>query len=94
MAAALAAAIVAELAVLMLAPADPGPDPSPVEATSYFNAAQIDEARDYRDGQRNLGLAGLGIEVGALGLLALGRPRRIRGLLKRAGARPLIGAAA
>lgn len=93
-AAALAAVVVAELAVLLLSPGDIGPDPVPVAAADYIDPGQIERAREYRDGQRNLGLAGLGIEVAALGLLAAGRPRRVRRLLARAGERPLLGAAA
>ena len=51
-------------------------------------------AADFRDGQRNLFLVGLAIELLALGALAFGRPRRVRDLLERLGARPILGAAA
>lgn len=93
-AAAIAAALVAELAVVVLSPSDIGSAPAPVEAESAFDPAQIERARDYRDGQRTLLLVGLGVELAALGLLALGRPRFARRALERAGARPLLGAAA
>lgn len=91
---AVAAALVAELAVLVLSPGEAGPGPVPVDAADYFDPSAIETARDYRDGQRNLMLAGLGIEFAALGLLALGRPRWARRLLDRASARPVLGAAA
>lgn len=91
---AVAAAVVAELAVLVLSPAERGPDPVAVDAASYLEADGIERARDFRGGQQALGLAGLGVEVAVLALLALGRPRRARELLERAGARPLLGAAA
>jgi len=91
---ALAAALVAELGVILLSPSDTGPDPASVKPADYFSAEQIERARDYRGGQRNLFLLGLAIELGALALLALGRPRWTRRLLDRAGARPILGAAA
>jgi STE24 endopeptidase len=93
-AAALATVAVAEIAVLVLSPGDLGPDPLAVDATDWFTPEQIERARDFRDGQRNLMLAGLAIELLALGALALGRPRPLRRLLERAGARPILGAAA
>ena len=91
---AVAAALVAELGVLALSPSETGPEPAPVAATDYFQPAEIEQARDYRSGQRNLMLIGLAVELAALGLLAFGRPRRLRRLLERAGARPVLGAAA
>ena len=93
-AAALAASAVAILAAVLLAPERGAPEPAEVAATEYFEPEQIERARDYREGQRNLFLAGLAIELGALALLALGRPRRLRSLLERAEARPLLGAMA
>ncbi len=91
---ALAAAIVAELALLLLGPGDPGPAPAEVDASAYFDAAQIDRGRDFQTGQRNLALAAFAIEVATLALLALGRPRRLGPVLARLGTRPLLGAAA
>ncbi len=93
-AAAIAAALVAELAALALSPADTGPEPIPVDAERAFDSAQIERGREYRDGGRTLLLVGLGVELAALGLLAAGRPRSARRVLERAGARPLLGAAA
>jgi STE24 endopeptidase len=91
---ALAAALVAELAVQLLAPDVPGPGPAHVDASDVFDQAQIDRARDFRDGQRTLFLIGLGLELGALGLLAAGRPRRMRSWLERAASHPVLGAMA
>lgn len=89
-----AAALVAELAVIVLAPGDTGLEPVAVEATDYFAPEAIENARDFRAGQRNLMLIGLGVELAALGLLAAGRPRAVRRLFDRAAGRPLLGAAA
>ena len=94
LAAVLAAALAAELAVLLLSPGDTGPDPIAVDAADWFSADQIERARDFRGGQRNLMIAGLAIEWVALGALALGRPGWARRLLERAAARPILGAAA
>jgi len=93
-AAVLAAALVAQLAVLLLSPGDTGPDPAAVATSDFLDPVRSERAGDFREGQRNLGLAGLGIEIVALGLLAAGRPQRLRRLLERAGGRPLLGAAA
>lgn len=93
-AAALAAAIVAELALLLLAPGDPGPAPAAVDPTAWFEPAEIERGREFATGQRNLGLTGLAIELLVLGLLAVGRPRWAGRALGRLGGRPLRGAAA
>ncbi len=93
-AAALAAAIVAELAVIGLSPSDIGPAPAPVDVATTFDGARVERAREFHDGQRAVFLVGLAIELGALALLATGRPRVTRRLLERAGERPLLGAAA
>jgi STE24 endopeptidase len=93
-AAALATVAVAEIAVLVLSPGDLGPEPVTVNPTDWFTPEQIERARDFRGGQRNLMLAGLALELLALATLALGRPRPVRRLLERAGARPVLGAAA
>jgi STE24 endopeptidase len=91
---AIGAALVAELAVLILSPHDLGPDPVAVDVGRYFDHAQVEQASGFRAGQRNLFLIGLAIELLALGTLALGRPRRARERLERLGARPILGAAA
>ena len=46
---------------------------SPVAASDYFDAAQIERAEDFRDGQRLLGLGGLAVS-GAVARRALARP--------------------
>ncbi len=91
---AVAAVLVAELAVVLLAPADTGPDPIPVEASQWFDPAASDAAAAYQSGQRNLFLLAFAVELIALAALALGRPRATRRLLDRLGRRPIIGAAA
>jgi STE24 endopeptidase len=86
--------VVAEIAVLVLSPGDLGPDPVAVDPLDWFTAEQIERARDFRDGQRNLMLAGLAVELLALAALAFGRPRALRRPLERAASRPVLGAAA
>lgn len=93
-AAAIAAAVVAEIAVVVLSPAPPEVEPASVEESAYFTGEQIERARDFRGGQRSLMLIGLGAELGALVLLAHGRPGSVRAVMERAGTRPLLGAAA
>jgi len=88
------AAAVAELAVVLLTPGDTGPDPVAVDAARWFDPAETAAARDFRDGQLELFLVGFAVEIGALGALALGRPRAARRALDRLGRRPLLGAAA
>jgi STE24 endopeptidase len=91
--AAVAMVVVAELAVWLLSPRDEPPDPLPVAERDYFDAAQLDRAHDYRDGQRWLLLAGLAIEGAVLLAVALGRPAPVRRGLERLAARPIAGAA-
>jgi STE24 endopeptidase len=66
-------------------------EPVPVEAQQYFTASQLDRAEDFRRVQRLLGLAGLGIGIGTLALLAWRQPRSLIARLER---RPLLGGAA
>jgi STE24 endopeptidase len=66
-------------------------EPAPVEVQQYFTALQLDRAEDYRSLQRILGLAGLGIGIGTLAVLAWRPPER---LLRRLESRPLVGGAA
>ncbi len=66
-------------------------EPVPVEAQQYFTASQLDRAEDFRSVQRLLGLAGLGIGIGTLALLAWRQPWRLMTRLER---RPLLGGAA
>jgi STE24 endopeptidase len=90
---ALAVAAVAEVAVILLSPSDTGPEPVAVEAARWFDPAATAAARDYQDGQRLLFWIGFGIELIALAVLAVGRPRPARRLLDRLGRRPVRGAA-
>jgi STE24 endopeptidase len=66
-------------------------EPAPVEAQQYFTASQLDRAEDFRSVQRVLALAGLGIGIGTLAVLAWHPPRRVLTRLER---RPLLGGAA
>lgn len=91
---ALAAVIVAEAAVWLLRPRDGTVEGPKAPEHAYFTDGQIEKAQDYRDGQRNLMLAGIAVEAGVLVLLVSGRPRVAMRLLERAGGRPILGAAA
>jgi Zn-dependent protease with chaperone function len=81
----------AAAATFLLRPRSGLIEPAPVEAQQYFTAFQLDRAEDYRSVQRVLGLAGLGIGIGTLAVLAWRPPER---LLRRLEARPLLGGAA
>jgi STE24 endopeptidase len=72
-----AALVVAEAAVLLLRPRNGVIAPAPVNARSYFSAAEIDRAADYRGPQRAIGLAIMGVEAGALVLLVARPPRAL-----------------
>lgn len=93
-AAALATLLVAELAVLLLAPAQPGPEMVPVEAGAFFDPGEVERAERYRDGQRLIAVGLLVVEVAVLALLAAGRPAVVRRALARLESHPLLGAAA
>jgi STE24 endopeptidase len=85
------AAVAAAAATFLLRPRSGLIEPAPVEAQQYFTALQLDRAEEYRSVQQILGLAGLGIGIGTLVVLAWRPPER---LLRRLGARPLLGGAA
>lgn len=89
----MAAVVVAELGVLLLRPRGPMPEPVPVDASDHFTRSQIERAEDFREGQRLLLLAGIGVQGGVLAVLALAPPRGVRRSLERASRRPLLGAA-
>ncbi len=93
-AAALGAVVVAELAVWALSPEQPGPAAVAVDALDYLDAGRLQQALEFRAETRVLGLLGIALELAALGLLTLGRPRFAGRLLRRFEARPLLGAAA
>lgn len=86
--------VVAEGAVLLLAPGEEGIAPVDVGAGEYFSPSAVERATDYRDGQRLLLLGGLAAQALAVGVIATGRPRRARGIYERLGGRPVLGAAA
>src|SRR5215216_2806237 len=69
-------------------------EPAPVAAEAYFSPSELDRAHDYRDVQRLLGLGGLAIEGATLAVLAFRPPRRLRRLLERGAARPILAAGA
>ncbi len=91
---AVALIVVAEGAILLLAPSEEGIPPVDVAEDEYLDPAQVERAVDYRDGQRLLLFAGLGAQALAVGALAVGRPRSARDLLERLARRPVLGAAA
>src|SRR4051794_1424111 len=69
-------------------------EPVPVEAQQYFTQSQLNRADDFQSLQRLLGLAGLGIGITTLAVLALRPPRAVPTLLARLERRPLLGGAA
>jgi STE24 endopeptidase len=81
----------AAAATFLLRPRSGLIEPAPVEAQQYFTASQLDHAEDFRSLQRVLGLAGLGIGIGTLAVLAWRPPDRV---LRRLESRPLLGGAA
>ena len=81
--------VAAAAATLLIRPRGGLIEPAAVEATAYFSQAQLERAEDFRDPQRLLALAGLGLTGVTLTFLALRPPReRLRRL------RPVRGAAA
>jgi STE24 endopeptidase len=81
----------AAAATFLLRPRSGLIQPAPVDAQQYFTAAQLDRAEDFRGLQRVLGLAGLGIGIGTLAVLAWRPPQ---GVLRRLESRPVLGGAA
>ena len=73
--------VVAEGAVLLLAPSEEGIPPEPVAASDVFDPAAVERASDFRDGQRLLLVGGLAAQALVIGALAVGRPRAARDLL-------------
>jgi STE24 endopeptidase len=90
---AVAAVVVAEAAAWLLRPRDVV-EPVDVDEGSFFSEEQLDEARDYRSGQRLLFVGGLAAEGAVLVLLATGRPAPARRALEPLGERPVLGGAA
>ncbi len=85
--------VVAEGAVLLLAPSEEGIPPEAVSAAEFFDAAALERASEYRDGQRLLLVIGLAAQAVAVGALAVGRPRAARDLLGRLSTRGVLGTA-
>ena len=72
-----AAVLAAEGAVLVLRPREGIVDPAPVSARSYFSAAEMERARDFRRPQLALAGAVLALQGGVLVLLLARPPRRL-----------------
>jgi STE24 endopeptidase len=85
---------VAELAVLLLAPGQPGPAAAAAAASDYLDPARIAFAVDYQTDLRLATLFGIGLEIAVLTLLAVALPRWPAVAAGRAARRPLLGAAA
>ena len=84
------AVVIAELAVVLLRPRSGVIEPAPVRTESYFSAAQIERARDYRRPQVALYGGVLAVELGLLALLVARPPARLRRPFKR----PVLAGAA
>lgn len=84
---------VAAVAVVLLGPGYPDPQPVNVAAERYFDQAALQRAVEFRDGQRSLAIAS--IALGLAAALALGRlaPRRLRGRGRRLAERPVVAGA-
>lgn len=89
-----ATAVAAGVATFLLRPRGALIDAAAVDPTAYFSRAELQRANEFRDPQRLIGLATLGLNGAALAVLALRPPAAVRRLLGRAEARPLLGGAA
>lgn len=83
--------VAAGAATLALRPRGGLIEPAPASEQAYFSAAELNRIRDFAGPQRTLGLGGLALTGAALVLVAARPPS---GLLRRAGRRPVLGAAA
>ena len=81
----------AAAATFLLRPRSGLIEPAPVHAQQYFTAFQLERAEDFRGVQRILGVAGIGVGIATLAVLAWRPPRR---LMARLEVRPLLGGAA
>jgi STE24 endopeptidase len=91
---AVAAIVVAEGAVWLMRPRAEAIAPASVAERSYFSAAELSRASDYREAQRLIGFGALAVEGGVLLVLALWRPAPLRRAFDAASRRPILGAAA
>jgi len=89
-----AAVVVAEAAVVAFWPRSGVIEPAPVEAASYFSAAELERARDFRRPQLALSLGVLGLELGLLAVLVRRPPRRLRGPFRRPAVAAVVAGAA
>jgi STE24 endopeptidase len=85
-----AAVVSAAAATFVLWPRNGVIEQAAVDAKSYFTAAQLDRAKDFRGVQRLIGLGELVLSTGTLALLAWRPPRRA---IERVTRRPILGAA-
>jgi STE24 endopeptidase len=88
------AAVAAGAATLVLRPRSGLIEPAAVERTAYFSPEQLDRAHDFREPQRLIALAGLGVTGATLAILAFLPPPAVRKTLERAARRPVLGGAA
>ncbi len=89
-----ATAAAAGVATFLLRPRGGLIDAAAVDPTAYFSQAELQRANDFRDPQRLIALASIGLSGATLAVLALRPPAPLRRLLGRAERRPLLGAAA
>jgi STE24 endopeptidase len=90
---AVAAVVVAEAAAWLLRPRDVI-EPVHAAEEAFFPERELEQARDYRSGQRLILVGSLVTEGAVLLLLATGRPEPARRVLERLGSRPALGGAA
>ena len=85
--------MVAEAAAWLLRPREVI-EPLHVDEGAYFSRQELQEARDFRSGQRLIMVGSLVAEGAVLVLLASGRPAVARRALEGLGERPVLGGAA
>ena len=88
------AVVAAGAATLAVRPRSGLIEAAPASEQAYFSPSELDRIRDYSRPQRALGLGSLALSGVVLGVIAIRPPRRVRRALERAGARPILGAAA
>jgi STE24 endopeptidase len=87
-------AAAAGIATFLLRPRGGLIDAAAVDPTAYFSQSELERANHFRDPQRLIGLASLGLSGATLAFLALRPPAAVRRLLARADRRRWRGAAA